>query len=86
MREAYEVRRVPVAAYMCRLPDGVAEPVMQRPDERPADAGAASVVPAVRTHEEQIAEGSAEARALSGGDRFKDELAKFRRIGQLSAL
>jgi len=82
VREAYEVRRVPVAAYMCRLPHGVAEPVVQRPDERPADAGAASVVPTVRTHQEQfLAEGGAEARALSSGDRLKVEFAKFRRIG-----
>ena len=82
VREAYEVRRVPVAAYMRRLPHGVAEPVVQRPDEGPADAGAAGVVPAVRTYQEQVlAEGGAEARAPSGGDRFKVEFAKFRRIG-----
>ncbi len=52
-----------------------------------ADPGAAGIVPAVRAHEEQVlAEGGAEARALSRGDRGKVEFAKFRRIGQLPAL
>src|SRR3954467_1650570 len=86
VRQADEVRGVPVAAHMCGLPH-IAEPLVEEARQRRADPRAAGTVPAVGAHEQdRSGDGHAEPRGAAGRDGLQVEPVELLRILDLAPL